>query len=155
MLSAALLAACSTTIKNGQTIPQAVQGDVALAEAVAQIGSGVTVPTDVPHRLEQAVMKQAAQRPTGKVPVKLNMTITQYDIASNGARLFAGAFMGSNKLYVAVDVLDAQSGAVLGHYDVEREANPGGYGAFYDQVQATIDETAEGVVNGLYGQPKS
>jgi hypothetical protein len=48
-------------------------------------------------------------------------------------------------------VPDAQSGAVEGHHDVLRESNPGGYGAFYDQPEATINSAAEGIIDGLYG----
>jgi len=41
--------------------------------------------------------------------------------------------------------------AALAGPHAKREANPGGYGAFYDRAQATIEAAAEGVVDGLHG----
>jgi hypothetical protein len=145
------LSACSTTISTTTDIPAATRTNVAVKETATKIGDGVSVPADVPARLEQAVMRAATQRSGGQMPIKLAMTITRYEVVDPGVRFFAGAFAGSNKLYVAVDVIDASNGNVLGQYTVQRAANPGGYGAFYDQAQATIDGAADGVLEGLYG----
>jgi hypothetical protein len=147
----ALLAACSTEIHTTQDITAATRQNIAVQDATAGIASGVLAPPDTGQKLAQAVMKLTSAHAAGSAPAKLKMTIVRYEMVSGGMRLLTGAFAGSNKLYVSVDVLDGQTGAVEGHYDVLRESNPGGYGVFYDQAEATINAAADGVVDGLYG----
>jgi len=150
-----LLAACSTTINTTQPLGTTFQNNLQVKDADAKLGDGVTAPPDVATKLQQAVMKDALTLDPGTTPVKLNMTITKYDLVSNVARFFTGAILGSNKLDVDVDVVDEQDGKVIGHYSVDRDSNPGGYGAFYDQEQATVDEAAKGVIAGLAGKKNS
>jgi hypothetical protein len=44
------------------------------------------------------------------------------------------------------------AGNTLADFDVQRSANPGGYGAFYSQTNATIDAVADGVADVLSGK---
>jgi len=150
-----VLAACSTTINTSQAVPDSARANLIVKQATVSADQGVAVPADVPSRLEQAVMKVAASHGSGTMPTNLRITITKYDVVSGGTRFFAGAFAGSNKLYTAVDVLDSGTGQTIGRYEVKREANPGGYGVFYDQAQATIEAAADGIVEGLYGASSS
>jgi len=144
-----LLAACSTTIKTSQEIPPQIRQDIVVREVSVQIADGAVVPADIPTRLQQAVLQRAAERGKGTTPAALKITITQFNVVSIAGRFFGGPFGGSNKLDVAVDVA-APDGTILGHYTVEREANPGGYGIYFDQTQSTINDTANGVMDGLY-----
>jgi len=146
-----LLAACSTEIQTHQEIPTAIRQGMAVKEATAEVAKDVLAPPDTGPKLAAAVLKAASARANGSTPIKLKMTVVRYEMVNGGMRFFTGMFAGSNKLYVTVDVLDGETGAVIGHYEVLREANPGGYGAFYNQVEATIDAAADGVVDGLYG----
>lgn len=146
-----LLAACSTAVYTRQEIPAATRQSIVVKEATAEVAKDVLAPPDTGPKLVAAVLKVASAHANGSTPIKLKMTVVRYEMVDSGMRFVTGMFGGSNKLYVTVDVLDGQDGTVIGHYDVLREANPGGYGAFYDQVQATIEATADGVVDGLYG----
>lgn len=150
MLMAFFLAACSTTIDHGDPGQAKARSGLMVKSVKTVVAPGVVAPADLASRLDAAVLQQAAQLsgPGGK-PVSLAVTVKSFDVVSEGARFFFGAFAGSNKLDVAVTINDAQSGASLGSYTVQRSANPGGYGAFYDQTQATINETAEGILNGV------
>jgi hypothetical protein len=150
----ALLAACATTVKTSQPINSQIQESALVKEATADVAPGVTVPPDTTTKLEAAVLKAASEHAGGSKPVKLKMSITLWSVRDAGTRFIAGAFAGSNKLDVAVDVIDLQNGAVIGHYDVQRRSNPGGYGTFYDQGEATIDQAAKGVIEGLYAKGK-
>jgi hypothetical protein len=152
--AALLLSACATTIKQSQPVDSAAQATALVQTATAQVASGVVVPPGTAQKLEQAVLKEAGARAAGTTPVKLKMTITRWDVTDAGTRFLIGAMRGSNKLDVAVDVVDLKSGQTIGHYDVQRRANPGGYGTFYDQAEATIDQGAKGVIEGLYGAGK-
>jgi len=147
----AFLAACSTQIYTQQEIPTATRQSMVVKEATAEVAKDVLAPPDIGSKLVKAVLTAASDRANGSMPVNLKMTVVRYEMVSGEMRLFTGMFGGSNKLYVAVDVLDGRNETVIGHYDVLREANPSGYGAFYDQAQATIDAAAAGVVDGLYG----
>lgn len=146
-----LLAACSTEIYSRQEIPAATRQNMAVKDATVEVANGVLAPPDIGPKLVQAVLKAASARANGSTPINLKMIVVRYEMVSGGMRFFTGVFSGSNKLYVTVDVLDGQDGTVVGHYDVLRESNPGGYGAFYDQTQATVESAADGVVDGLYG----
>lgn len=150
-----VMVACSTEIYTRQDIPAATRQNMAVKDATAEVANGVLAPLDTGQKLVAAVLKAASTRTNGSTPVTLKMTVVRYEMVSGGMRLFTGMFGGSNKLYVTVDVLDGQDGTVVGHYDVLREANPGGYGAFYDQAEATIQAAADGVVDGLYGTATS
>jgi hypothetical protein len=153
MLVAALtvLAGCSTTIKTSQEMPSSVRSGIVVREATATYGSGASGPEEVAPRLEQAVLKATAARSGSGTQIKLKMTITNYELVNAGTRALVGALAGSNKLDVDVEVLDIATGKTVGHYEVQRESNPGGYGIFYSQATALIDEAAKGVVEGLYG----
>ncbi len=146
------LAGCATSVEVSQPIDSQVQASVAVQEAAVQVAEGVAVPEGTEQKLIDAVMKEAGERTAGETPVKLNMTITLWEVKGGGTRALAGALAGSNKLDIAVEVVDASSGDVIGAYNVSRRANPGGYGMFYDQAQGTINEGAEGVVEGLFGE---
>lgn len=145
------LSACSTAVVPQQAIPSDIQSKLQVSETKATVAEGLEAPNDLGQKLESAVQAAlAAKKQKGTQPVKLQIRITTYEIASSAARAFIGAFAGSNKLYASVDVVDVQSGTVIGKFDVQREANPGGYGAFYDQAQATIDAAAQGIADGVY-----
>ena len=115
-----------------------------------QVASGIDIPADIAGRLQQAVIERAAAHTGGMRPAAMKITITQFNVASVAARFFGGALAGSNKLYVCVEVVGSD-GATLGRFEVAREANPGGYGIYFDQTQSTINDTAKGVMDGLYG----
>ncbi|WP_169545123.1 DUF4410 domain-containing protein [Novispirillum itersonii] len=145
------LSACSTAVVPQQAIPSDVQSKLRVSEVKATVSAGVQAPADLDRKLEKAVQAAlAAKKPQGVQPARLVIRITKYEIVDGAARVFVGVFAGSNKLYASVDVVDVQSGAVIGRFDVQRNSNPGGYGAFYDQSQATIDEAAEGIANGIF-----
>jgi hypothetical protein len=153
LLAAALvaLAGCSTTIKTSQEIAPNVRASVTVEEATAIYATGVTGPDEVAPKLQQAVLAAASKRSGGSSQVKLKITITDYKLVNAGMRALIGAMGGSNTLNVEVEVVDAASGRTIGRYEVKRDSNPGGYGIFYSQADALIDETAKGVVEGLYG----
>jgi uncharacterized lipoprotein YajG len=144
-----VLAACSTTIKTTQQIPQQIRQDIIVKDASVQVADGIDVPADIPGRLQKALLERAAKHGNGTKPVTLKLTITQFHVASIVERFWGGAFVGSNKLDVTVNVV-AADGTMLGSYIVQREANPGGYGIYFDQTQSTINDSANGVIAGLY-----
>ena len=87
----------------------------------------------------------------GTIPVKLQIAVTEFDIQSGAARLFVGVFAGSNKMTAAIKVIDG-TGKTVAEFDVQRSANPGGYGAFYSQTGATFDAVADGIAEVLSGK---
>lgn len=149
-----LLAGCATTIKTSQALDSQTQASVIVKEVTANLAPDVKAPADTPQKLEEAVMNAASAHTDGTTPVKLSMTITLWSVRDAGTRFVGGALAGSNKMDVSVDVIDASGGNVIGHYEVQRRSNPGGYGMFYDQAQATITEGAKGVIEGLYSKSK-
>lgn len=61
-------------------------------------------------------------------------------------------FAGSSKMTASVKLID-DTGKQVADFDVVRSANPGGYGAFYDQTAATVDAVADSIVEALGGKP--
>lgn len=150
-LAVLALSACSTNVVQQQAIAPELQAELKVSEIKATLGEEVIAPADFSTRLESAVQTAvAAKSPRGLKDVKLNIRVTKYEIASSAARFFVGMLAGSNKLFAIVEVVDIQSNSVIGKFGVQREANPGGYGAFYDQEQATIQAAADGIADTLY-----
>jgi hypothetical protein len=85
------------------------------------------------------------------MPVTVNLDITAFNIVSGEERAFIGAFGGNNRMNVAVKVTDA-TGKTLAQFQINRTSNPGGYGVFYDQKQATIEVVANAIVDTLAGR---
>lgn len=153
LLLAALfvLAGCSTTVETSQPMSNEVKSGVTVTEATAAFDANATGPTEVVPMLEAALKKEIAARHSSGPNVRLKMTITRYTLVNAGVRALAGAMAGSNYLNIDVTVESVESGEAVGRYSVERESNPGGYGIFYSQANALIDEAAKGVAQGLYG----
>jgi hypothetical protein len=146
------LSACSTAVVPKQAISSAIRADLKVVDVTVTGANGADVPEDVGPRLEKAVRLAIADRkPSGTTAVKLTVLVTRFEIVSGAARLFAGALPGSNKLNATVEIRDAQSGAIIGTFDVKRSANPGATGVLYSQTQGTIDAAATGVAEGIYG----
>jgi len=144
-----LVIACSTTV----TTRQALQQNVAKTLKYEQIdvvrgNTGIT--TEEMQRLKTSLGVRLSKLPQGNLPVKLQLTVVDFSVESTGTRVFAGALAGSNKMTVAVRVTDG-TGAALADFDVVRESNPGGYGAFYAQKAATIDSVADGITEFMSG----
>ncbi|CAA7617825.1 hypothetical protein [Magnetospirillum sp. SS-4] len=151
LLAAFTVSACSTTISQRMALPSEHRASLAVAkiEATANV---IGVMTDISVKLEKAVAAELAKRPQGNKLISLKLDIRDMRVASTASRFFAGAFAGGNRMLVSVKVFDVASNALVADYDVRRESNPGGYGAFYDQEEATIREAAEGIVKTLYGE---
>lgn len=139
---------CATTISSQVALPEEMQGNVRV-DAVS-VSSIAGVQADVASRLKAAIESEAFKPEAGGIALSINATINGFDVVSAAARFFAGAIAGSSRMDVHV-VVEDESGAVVAEYDVNRTANPGGWGAFSDQEQALISETAKGVVEGLFG----
>lgn len=115
------------------------------------ISTLASVTPDDTNRLKMSVAERVGKLPQGNLPVRIQMTVTEFDIQSGAARFFIGAFAGSNKMTVSVRIIDL-AGNTISDFDVQRSANPGGYGAFYSQTNATIDAVADGVADVLYAR---
>lgn len=124
----------------------AVQGGVSIASVA--VTAAPAIKPEIATRLKAAIEAEAAKRQAGPTPVSIDVHVKEIDIVSGGARFFAGMLAGSNNMTVSVRAVDAANKPAAS-FDVERSSNPGGYGAFYDQEQATIEETAKGVLDGL------
>ncbi len=145
-----LIAACSTTVETRLGAPMDETGSALKINSVKVVPGATIVSPSVLAKLEAAVRSKLAERPQGDRAANLQLTVTKYKIVKGGSRFFAGAFAGANKMFVSVKATDLD-GQTLADFDVKREANPGGYGAFYDQAEATIDAVAQGVVDALHG----
>ena len=147
----AFLSACATTITQTQAVSANTASDLRVVEVDTKTSIGT--PADISARLKLAVEKLVASKNvSGKTNARLSVTITTFQVADAASRFWGGAFVGSNKLSASVDVLDAESGAVIGKFDVKRDTNPGGYGMFFDQTQDIIDATAKGIFEGVFGK---
>lgn len=148
-LSAIILSACSTDVIKKREIPEKIASELRFSEVRSQVAKGVVVPPDLPNKLDQTIYEEiSSRRCAGYGCAKIKVLVTRYEMSSSLNRAFVGILGGSNKLYVTVTVSDS-SGVVIGEFDVNRESNPGGYGMYYDQEQATIDETAKGIAETL------
>jgi hypothetical protein len=146
-----LMSACATTITQMQAVPADIASDLRIVEVDTK--TLTYTPTDVPARLKLAVEKQVASKNvSGKTTARLSVMITTFEAVDASSRFLAGAFAGSNKLNASVDILDVQSGALIGKFDVKQETNPGGYGMFFDQTQDIIDAAAKGIFDGVFGK---
>jgi hypothetical protein len=146
----ALVAACSTTVNTRQGLEQDVIRNLKFSAVEATSGLNNVTADDL-AQFKKAVVDRIARLCQGDRAVRIQLTITGFDIISVQARFFAGAFAGTNKMTTAVKVIDESEKAVA-DFDVQRSANPGGYGVFYDQKAATIDSVADGVVEVLGGK---
>jgi len=152
VLLGAVLAGCSTSVVTKQEMPSEIRADVKVAELKVEVPDHVAGPADLGARFEDAVRKAIAERKReGASEVRLELTVTRFEVVGQGMRFFIGAFAGANKMASMVSVVDLKTESTVGKFIVEREANPGGYGVFYDQAQATIEATADGVADGLFG----
>lgn len=152
---AALLSG-STKIIKAQAIPAATSSTLKITEVTVTTASDVTAPQDINSRLKEAVQKAVETRnPNGTTPARLSISVTRFKVVGKSARFFAGGFVGSDKLYLQVDVLDVQTGTVIGKFDVQRSKNEGSKGVVIDAYQTIINSAAEGVADGIFGvKPK-
>jgi hypothetical protein len=150
LLVSLVVAGCSTTVTTRQALDPATSATLKFDEIeVASTISSVT-PT-VQRNLKQAVSDRLAKSPQGTTPAKLRLSVTEFRIVEELDRALWGAFGGSNKMTVSVVLLDAKDQQIAA-FEVARSANPGGYGAFYDQTEATIAAVADGVAEALMSQ---
>ncbi|SRR6266404_2865718 len=143
------LAACVTTVEPRVAVPENLKSTLNVSKIDVTTINGVS--QTVANKLADAVREELNKRQTGPTLVDLNLQVTKFNVVSGGMRFFTGAFSGSNTMNVTVRVFDPDN-TQLADFDVRREANPGGYGAFYDQEAATIRATAEGIVETLYAK---
>ena len=145
-----VVAGCSTTVDTRQALVPSVANSISVQAVEAKSGLSAVTP-EVIAKLESAVKARLATMPPGTSEVKVSLAITEFDMTSSGVRFLIGAFAGPNRATVGVKVMDA-TGATIADFDVKRTANPGGYGAFYDQEAATINALADSIVAVLAGQ---
>lgn len=145
-----LLGACSTSVEHRTPTAPDVVGNVTVKNVT--VTAAETVEYAAPDMLKAAVLREIADRNPGARSVNLSLKIESLEVVSGGARFFIGAFGGANTMSVTVAATD-EDGRTLADFRVVRESNPGGSGAFFDQKQATVDETAKGIVEALYGPP--
>ena len=151
-LACLALGACSTAIETRTAMPEKIQHSLVVDEVQVTAARSVDIEQAALERLKTAVENGFARQIKGTEPVHVSVSVNDFKIQSGAGRFFLGALMGANYMDVSVVVTD-DAGVTLAEFDVRREANPGGYGAFYSQTDATIDETAEGVVAAVMGQP--
>jgi hypothetical protein len=145
-----LLAACSTTVNTTQSLAPSIVGTMKFGQVrVTSRVLGVSSPTM--EDLQTAVQSRLNAMPQGSMPVTVDLDITAFDIVSGEMRAFIGVFGGDNRMDVAVKVTDA-AGKTVTQFQISRSANPGGYGMFYDQKQATIEVVANAIADTLAGR---
>jgi hypothetical protein len=149
-LLAAFLAACTTNINTTQRLEPTAVGAMKFAE-VRVTASSPTISSPTMEDLKTAVETRLKALPQGNMPVTVAIEIIDMQIVSGEERAFIGVFGGDNHMAVKVKVSDP-SGKTLADFQVDRNANPGGYGMFYDQKQATIEQVANGIAETLSGQ---
>ena len=147
---AAVLAACSTDVVTRQMIDPSLNGTLSYGDIDASSTIAGVSQADLAY-LRNAVATRVAKLPKGMTPARIQLTVTNFEVVSGTSRFLAGALAGSNKMTTAVKVVSPM-GAVIADFDVQRSANPGGYGVFYDQRQATMDAVADGLVETLSGK---
>ena len=150
MFAALLITACATNVNTHQALEPMSVGNLQFGDIEATSTLASMTPEDI-NRLKMSVAERVGKLPKGAMLVKIQMAVTEFDIQSGAARFFAGALIGSNKMTVSVKIIDG-SGKTISDFDVQRSANPGGYGAFYSQTNATIDAVADGVADVLSGK---
>jgi hypothetical protein len=153
LLAGLFLGGCSTDISVRQPISADQKLDIVMVEARAPKDS--PVPIHIAPQLETALCTELGKYPAGGRPTRLVANVTRAEFTSSTVRFFTGAFGGSNRLYVVASLYDVESGQQVGDFAVDRESNPGGYGAFYDQEKATIGTVAEAIATQIYGPPPS
>lgn len=145
-----LLAACSTTVNTTQSLAPSIVGTMKFGQVrVTSRLSDVSSPTM--EDLQTAVQSRLNAMPQGSTPVTVDLNITAFDIVSGELRAFIGLFGGDNRMDVAVKVTDA-AGKIVTQFQINRSANPGGYGMFYDQKRATIEVVADAIADTLAGR---
>lgn len=149
LVVAFIAVACATDVSTRQPLAPMSVGNLRFGEIEATSTLASFTPDHI-DRLKMSVSERVGKLPQGSMPVKIQMAVTEFDIQSGAARFFIGAFAGSNKMTVTVRIMDMM-GNTIADFDVQRSANPGGYGAFYSQTQATIDAIADGVADVLGG----
>ena len=145
-----LVAACATDVNTRQALEPTSVGELQFDE-IEVTSTLASFTQDDADRLKMSVLERLAELPQGNTPVKIQIAVTQFEIQSGAARFFAGALIGANRMNASVAVLD-EIGTTLADFEVLRSANPGGYGAFYSQTNATIDAVADGIVEVLSGE---
>jgi hypothetical protein len=145
-----LLGACGTTINLRQPLHQDVAGTLRYGPVEATSILSRVTSNDL-AQLKQAVATRVARLPRGDRPVTIELTVTEFDIVDAQARFLVGALAGTTRISTTVKVTD-EFGRTLTEFDVQRSANPGGMGAFYDQRTSAIDSVADGVAEALGGK---
>ena len=144
-----LLAACATTVAQHVAVPAEAVGALQVTSVSAAAQTGML--PHVPPKLEQAVQTELRKRKPGTKPASLKLAITRFQMVGSSGYFWAGAFAGSSYIDVNVSVIGAD-GAQIATFDVRREANPGGFGAFYDHETDMVQKTATAIVQTLYGE---
>jgi hypothetical protein len=150
LLISLFIVGCATDVNTRQALQPMSVGNLQFGDIDATSALASVTPDDI-NRLKMSVEERVGKLPQGNLPVRIQMTVTEFDIQSGAARFFIGAFAGSNKMTVSVRIMDL-AGNTIADFDVQRSANPGGYGAFYSQTNATIDAVADGVAEVLSGR---
>jgi len=147
VLAAVFVAGCATVVTLRQPLAQMSVGNLQFRGIEATSTLTSVTPENI-ARLKMSVAERVSKLPKGDVPVKIEVVVTEFDIQSGATRLVAGAFSGSNKMTVSVKVIDPV-GKTIADFDVQRSGNPGGYGFFYSQTDATINAVADGIADVL------
>jgi Domain of unknown function (DUF4410) len=142
-----MLAACSTTISTHQGLEASTRTTLKYVD-VDVASSLPTVTAEISTQLKKALNERLAKLPQGATPTTVRIDIVEYKVASSGDRFFKGAFAGSNRMTVAVRLID-DKGKQIAAFDVLRSANPGGIGLLFDQQAETINAVADGVAEVL------
>lgn len=144
------VAACSTRVSVLTPVAGKAGKAFTIREITSEVGVGASKPSETfLTRLENAVKGELAQRPQGGQDVRLHMILTKAEVVPRMNRIFLSGLAGSDVLYVNVTAYDLASGKTLGEFDVKREANSLGYGAFYDTEESLLQNVAEEIAATL------
>src|SRR4051812_17464126 len=95
MFAAVLVAACATNVNTHQALEPMSVGNLQFGDIEATSTLGSVTPEDI-NRLKMSVAERVGKLPRGAMLVKIQMSVTEFDIQSGAARFFAGALIGSN-----------------------------------------------------------
>jgi hypothetical protein len=144
---ATIVAGCSTTVSTRQALEPAAAPALRITSVEVTTGLASVADADL-VQLQKAIGARLAALPQGPRPATVAVTVTEFAVVDQGMRFLIGALAGNTRVAVSAKVMDA-TGRTIADFDVQRTANPGGYGAFYDQKASAIDAVAQGIAEAL------
>lgn len=142
---------CATNVLVKQKLPSEYATQLNIKHYDISYKPDISIPEKLKNILNQKFAAKISEINKNKPNkfVYFSVEINKVNIASKGATLLAGAFVGNNSLHGSVTIFDFETNSIIGEYRIEADRNYGGYSAFFDLEDKIAEEFSTQVLRQL------